>query len=127
MLVKQETLTYTDWNEVFYPFYVVRISLVVRILNSEVLVGEESGGGGGGGGGSKPRADFNADLAFQLFQVDQMIPNILGDFLVKMNCLLVLAKLSPEYWNTDWSWMVVKSLFGITFVSQSLRKSLIAS
>ena len=48
-------------------------------------------------GVSKPQADFNADLAFQLFQVDQMIPNILGDFLVKMNCLLVLAKLSPEY------------------------------
>ena len=68
---------------------------MVRILNSEVLVGEESGGGRGGV--SKPQADFNADLAFQLFQVDQMIPNILGDFLVKMNCLLVLAKLSPEY------------------------------
>ena len=67
---------------------------MVRILNSEVLVGEESGGRGGV---SKPQADFNADLAFQLFQVDQMIPNILGDFLVKMNCLLVLAKLSPEY------------------------------
>ena len=74
---------------------------MVRILNSEVLGGEESGGGGGGGGGeegvSKPQADFNADLAFQLFQVDQMIPNIPGDFLVKMNCLLVLAKLCPEY------------------------------
>ena len=53
MLVKQETLTYTDWNEVFYSFYVVRISLVVRILNSEVLGGEESGGGGGGGGGEE--------------------------------------------------------------------------
>ena len=71
---------------------------MVRILNSEVLGGEESGGGGGGEGGvSKPQADFNADLAFQLFQVDQMIPNIPGDFLVKMNCLLVLAKLCPEY------------------------------